>query len=499
MNIFSAGLFTETNTFSPIPTGIADFNVTRPNDVKEGTCQLCEMIPFAAWQEKARARGDNFSFGLFAWAQPAGITTRSAYETLRDELVTSLQSNGPTDVVLLCLHGAMIAEGYDDCEGDLLRHIRKQAGTDGIIAVELDLHCHLTPMMIEQADIIVTYKEYPHIDVAIRGEELFDLAIDANLGKTKPTMALFDCKLVGMYPTSTPIMRNFINTMLAAEQLDGVLSVSFAHSFPFGDVPEAGAKLLVVTDNNFPLAKQLAEKLGMEVFALRHQINFESLPLDEALLKALSVSAKLDAVKHKPVLVADQSDNAGAGAPSDSTYALRWLLDHQVQKAAIAIFYDPEVVKVAIAAGIGATLQVRLGGKMGISSGDPVDIKVHVLSIKKGYQHRWPQEKNDPIFTSIGDAVALRCEGIDIIASSKRCQCFSPCIFEDFSIPIQEKAILVVKSMQHFYGAFAPIASEVIYMSAPGAVSLNIKEIPYQRMTTDDKYPWIEDPFAIAR
>ena len=150
----------------------------------------------------------------------------------------------------------------------------------------------------------------------------------------------------------------------------------------------------------------------------------------------------------------------------------------------------------AIAAGVGASLQVRLGGKMGPSSGDPVDIKVLVLSIKKAYQHRWPQEQQDPIFTPIGDAVALRCEGIEIIVSSERCQCFSPCIFEDFGISIQEKAILVVKSTQHFYGAFAPIASEVIYMAAPGAVSLNIKEIPYQRMTTEDKYPWVEDPFA---
>ena len=496
MNIFSAGLFTETNTFSPIPTGIADFNVSRSSDIEDGTRQLTDMIPFAGWQEKSKARGHHFVFGLFAWAQPAGLTTRSAYEKLRDEIVTSLQSNGPTDIILLCLHGAMVAEGYDDCEGDLLRHIRQQAGPDMIIAVELDLHCHLTPVMIEQANIIVTYKEYPHTDVAIRGEELFDLAVDASLGKSKPTMALFDCHMVGMYPTSIPIMREFIDAMVATENLGGVLSVSFSHSFPFADVPEAGGKLLVVTNDNLPLANQLAKKLGMEVFALRHQINFDSLPLEEALPRALSLSGQLDNNQHKPVIVADQSDNAGAGAPSDSTFALQWLLEHQVPNVAMAIVYDPQVVKVAIAAGVGASLQVRLGGKMGPSSGDPMDIKVLVLSIKKTYQHRWPQEQQDPIFTPIGDAVALRCEGIEIIVSSERCQCFSPCIFEDFGISIQEKAILVVKSTQHFYGAFAPIASEVIYMAAPGAVSLNIKEIPYQRMTTEDKYPWVEDPFA---
>src|SRR5690606_33223657 len=98
-----------------------------------------------------------------------------------------------------------------------------------------------------------------------------------------------------------------------------------------------------------------------------------------------------------PVVVADQSDNVGAGAPGDSTFTLRWLLDRLAQDVAMAIFYDPEVVKFAKKAGQGASLAVRLGGKIGPASGDPVDIEVTVLSILDSYMHEFPQQSGKPI------------------------------------------------------------------------------------------------------
>lgn len=496
MNIFVAGLFAETNTFSPIPTGINDFDVIRPGDLKSGTRQLSDMVPFIQWRQKAEARNDCFIFGLFAWAQPAGITTAATYESLRDEILASLQANRPVDVVLLNLHGAMVACGYNDCEGDLISLIRQQVGPKVIIAAELDLHCHLSQAMIENANIIITYKEYPHVDVGARGDELYDLAIDASLGKSHPVMAFFDCKMMGMYPTSSPEMQRFIDSMVETEEKDEVLSVSFAHSFPYGDVPDAGSKVLVVTNNNRPLAEQMAKTLGEQVFFLRHQINFDSLPMDDALSKALAIIARTVIGSKKPVVVADQSDNAGAGAPSDATFTLQWLLDHQVCDAAMAIFYDPQVVKLAIAAGEGAKLQVRLGGKMGVTSGDPLDLSVTVSTIKKDYVHRFPQEEGEPVSIPIGDIAALHCGGVEIVVSSERCQCYSPCIFDDLGISSANKKLLVIKSTQHFYGAFAPIASDIIYMAAPGAVPPIMQQIKYERMSTDNKYPWIDNPFS---
>jgi microcystin degradation protein MlrC len=194
--------------------------------------------------------------------------------------------------------------------------------------------------------------------------------------------------------------------------------------------------------------------------------------------------------------VADQSDNTGGGAPGDATYALRWLLDHDAKGVAIAIFYDPEVVKIAKKAGKGATLPIRLGGKMGPHSGDPVDIEVTVLSMLDEYMHEWPQQSGEALKHPAGDIVALRCGGIDIVVGNERCQCFSPSIFSDLGIDPKAKRILIPKSVQHFYGAFAPIAAEVIYMAAPGAVAPDATLIAYRRLDTSRLYPWIEDPLA---
>lgn len=492
MKIFSACLAAETNTFSPIPTGLDDFNQVRAADIANGTWRIEQVPPLDVWQAKALARGDKYETGLLAWAQPAGPATRSTYEALRDEILSDLCAAGPVDMVLLFLHGAMMAQGYEDCEGDILARVREIVGPEVTVAVELDLHCHVTKKMISNATIINTYKEYPHTDVNARAAELFELAVDAQVGKTKPTMALFDCRMMGMYPTTSPQMRGFVNAMKDIEKKPDVLAVSFAHSFPFGDMPDGGGKMLVVTDNNPELAASLTEELGMQLFSMRHQIDFPSLPLDEALSKAVSLSQQ----NNKPVVVADQSDNAGGGAPSDSTFALGWLLKHEVQNAAVAIMYDPEVVKLAKAAGIGAEFDVRLGGKIATVSGDPLDIRIKVLNYAANYIHKFPQDEGEPSLWPIGDVAALQCQGIDILVSSIRGQCLSPCIFDDLGIDPKGKSLMVIKSTQHFYGPFAPIASEVIYMAGPGAVPLVMQQIRYTRMRTDDKYPWVDDPFV---
>src|SRR5205085_875420 len=147
-----------------------------------------------------------------------------------------------------------------------------------------------------------------------------------------------------------------------------------------------------------------------------------------------------------PVVVADQSDNPGGGAPGDATFALRWLLDHRADGVAMAIFYDPEVVKIARKAGRGATLPVRLAGKMGSSSGEPVDMEVTVLSTRDNYMQVWPQQSGQPLSYPVGDVVALRRGGIDMVVGSLRCQCLSPTIFSDFGIDPRRKRVLIAKS-----------------------------------------------------
>jgi microcystin degradation protein MlrC len=493
MKIFAAGIATETNTFCPVPTGREDFLVQRGKDVLEGRITQPSLDLSAIWGHQAKARGDEFLFSLMAWAQPGGITVRSAYESLRDEMLNDLRTAMPVDVVLLMLHGAMVAQGYDDCEEDMISRVRDIVGPTTVIGVELDLHCHLSPSMIAPADIVITYKEYPHIDMNDRARELFDLAVATKLGSIRPTMALFDCRMIGLYPTTSQPFRGFVDAMTEAERRKGMLSISFGHGFQFADVQHVGAKMLVVTDDDQGLAERVAREFGLRVHALRGQIGFDSLalPMEEALSKAL-------ASKKTPVVVADQSDNAGGGAPGDATFALRWLLDHQAEDVAMAIFYDPEVVRIARKAGKGATLTVRLGGKMGSFSGAPVDMEVTILSMLDDYMHALPQRSGEPYLYPAGDVVALRCGSIDIVVGSERCQCFSPSIFGDLGIDPMLKRLLIPKSVQHFYEAFAPIAGEVIYMAAPGAVAPDPRQINYRRLDTSRLYPWAEAPLADA-
>lgn len=494
MKIFAAGIATETNTFCPVPTGLADFDVQRGSDVLRGVVQYPALDLTEVWGRQDAQRVHNFVFSLNAWAQPSGTTVRAAYEELRDEMLSDLRRAQPVDVVLLMLHGAMVAHGYDDCEADILRHVREIVGPETVIGVELDLHCHLSEAKIAHADVVITYKEYPHVDINERARELFDLCIAASRHEIKPCKALFDCRMVGMYPTTRQPLRSLVDALSAAERRAGVLSVSFGHGFQFADVPHVGAKVLVITDGDPKLAANVAAELGKQLYDVRDQIGFElvSLGMEIALSRAM-------ASNRVPIVVADQSDNTGGGAPGDATFALRWLLDHGAEDVATAIFYDPEVVRIARRAGVGARLSVRLGGKMSKASGDPLDIEVVVHAIRESYQHSLPQQTGKPWTFPAGDVVALRCGTVDIVVSSLRCQCLSPTVFSDLEIELCRKKILMPKSYQHFYGAFEPIAGEIIYMAASGAVPPDPREMSYRRLDTSRLYPWFNDPLAVTQ
>ncbi len=496
MRSFVAGIVTETNTFSPIPTGASEWErVDRPEDIVPDSS-------LDGFRRKAAAAGDEVVFGLYAFAMPAGITVRKAYEDLRDELLGQLRAAMPVDAVFLPLHGAMVADGYDDAEGDLIERVRALVGPDVKIGVHIDLHCHLTQRMLDHCDALVIYKEYPHTDMAARAEDLYDLIRDAHLGRTEPVMAMFDCRFMGIVPTNPQPMRDFVDAMMAAEGAEGVLSLSLGHGFPWGDVPDCGARMLAVVDgkavdDGSAVAHATAAAWGRRFFDLRHEVAVKPLALDAALDRAL-------AAPRGPVVVADQADNAGGGAPSDSTFVLRRLLERGVPDAALAMMWDPIVVHLAKSAGVGARLAVRLGGKMGPTSGDPLDLDATVAGIRDGLVQMWPQVDGS-LASPAGDCVHLRVHGlagapsaggdVDVIVTTRRGQVLGIEVFTAFGIDLSTKRVVVVKSIQHFYAAYAPVAAEVVYMAAPGAVAPLMEAIPLVRADLH-AFPWVEDPFA---
>ena len=475
MKLFTALLGTETNTFSPFLTGLHNFEQTLL--VRHGQHPdppPAFSLPLVIWRERARERDWQVVESLAAFATPAGTTLRPVYEALRDEILADLRAALPVDLVLLNMHGAMVAEGYDDAEGDLLARVREIVGPEVPIGGELDLHCHLTQQMVDAATVLVTFKEYPHIDIAERAEEVFQLTADAAEGKTQPHIALRDCGLLGVYHTSREPMRSFVDGMSALEQqegvLTGVLSVSLAHGFPWGDVAELGTRVLVVTDNQHALGDEIAASLCAKLDDIFDDAQPPYRTLDESIGEALAFNGQ-------PVVLADVADNSGGGAPNDSTFVLRRLLERGVGNAAVGCIWDPGVVELAQEIGEGVTTNLRIGGKLGPMSGDPVDLRVRIGQIARDATQRFG-DGTQPL----GDAVALHAEnGVDIVVNTKRTQTFSPHVFTNVGIDPAQKKILVVKSMQHFYAAFAPIAAKIIYVAAPGALVPDFSLLDYQQ------------------
>ena len=488
MKVFTAGLKTETNTFSPMPTGYANFaERCLVRNGNHGDNPSLSAAPLLIFRERAKQRGWSVMESLCTSAQPAGLTVRSVYESFRAEILADLCAAMPVDMVLFNLHGAMVADGYDDCEGNLLARAREIVGPDVPIGAELDLHCHLTPKMVENATALVIYKEYPHTDYAERAEELFDIIANTAEGKVHPAPSVFDCRMIGLYHTTTEPMRSYVDRLKQLEKQDDVLSISVAHGFPWGDVPDMGTKILVITDNNPDEGDRLAAKLGRQLFDRREQLRPDYLTIDEALQRVLEID-------RSPVVLSDGSDNAGGGAPGDSTFILRALLDRGIHNAALACIWDPIAVSMAMDAGVGAQLNLRIGGKVGPMSGDPLDLRVTVTGVRpRATQSFGPKDTRATV--QLGDAVAIHAEGIDIVLNSVRAQTFSPDCFSTVGIDPQSKHILVVKSNQHFYAAFAPIAAEVLYVAAPGALDPDVTKVPYKCIDLD-KWPLVDNPFV---
>lgn len=479
MKIFLASLGTETNTFSPFVTGQRDFAETYlTRNGEYGDEPFMFAVPLITWRQRAEERGWSVCESLSTFAQPGGLTVRSVYESFRDEILTDLRQAMPVDAVFLSLHGAMVAEGYDDAEGDLIERTRAVVGPDVPIGVELDLHCHLTAKMVEQATAIVLFKEYPHTDFAERADDLFDIIADTLAGDVQPHMALHNCHMIGVFHTSREPMRGFVDEIKGLEGTDHLLSISIAHGFPWGDVADMGTRMLVVTDNRPNEGAALAERLCRRFNAMREQTQPGYLSIDEALDRALAIAASEPG---KPVVLADVSDNAGGGAPSDSTFLLRALLERGIGGAAVASLWDPVAVRLAANAGEGAEFDLRLGGKMGPMSGDPLDLRVRVTKVVPDAIQTVGQPPNTAL-SRLGDAVALRANGVDIVVNSIRTQTFNPDAFTNLGIDAASRRILVVKSMQHFYAGFAPIAQDILYVAAPGALIPHFDQLPYRKV-----------------
>lgn len=484
MRVFTASIATETNTFGPLPTGW-------PSWLEGGYAPAGRhpdhmtffAAPLWALRQVAPQRGWTVVEGLVAGAQPSGVTPRAVWQRLRDELLADLRAAGPVDLVLLGLHGAMVADGVDDCEGELLAAVRAIVGPQVVVGAELDPHTHLSAAMVQATDLLVAFKHYPHTDMLERAHELLALAEATVQRRIRPTAGVADTGAILVLHTTREPARGFVQRIQALEGHDGVLSISVIHGFPYGDVPDMGTQVLVYTDGDAAAAQALARQLADELLALRDALETPHPDMDQAFDQALALPGA------GPAVLADRADNPGSGSPGDSTYLLRRLLERAagpdggpnagLVPAVLGPLWDAAAVRTAFEAGEGAQLALRLGGKTGPSSGEPLDTFARVVALRPAAHMTGLGGTPLPL----GDAALLDLgHGVQVVLVSQRQQAMGTDLFTQFGVDLAAQRTVVVKSAQHFQAAFAPLARGVVYVGAPGAASPHLHTLPYQRI-----------------
>ena len=478
MRVFIAMLSHETNTFKTIATDRRQFETRElryGGEILEayrgtGTC-LGGMI------DGASARGLALLPSLAAGASPAGRVTRSFYEDAKTRICADLRAAGTLDGVLLDLHGAMVVEGADDGEGDLLRAVREVVGATVPVGVTLDFHANVTEDMVRHATLLHGYKTYPHVDMAERGLEAAHRLADIAAGTLRPTIAFRQPRLlppIAGQLTSRGPMRRLYDLADEMERDPRVITVSIFAGFPLADIHDAGLSIYVATKDDPALAAALADRLEAVAWEHRHEFLHHAVPVAEAVAQALRAGKR-------PVVLADIADNTGGGAAGDGTEILRELLRVNAPSATVACLWDPEAAAACTKAGVGATVSLDVGGKIDGNHGAPVAITGRVAALSDGnFIHKGPMMRGLP--GRLGPTAVLASGGVKVILISHRWQTLDPEMIRITGIEPLDEQIVVVKSSIHYRAAFEALAASIIEVDAPGLSSSNLDRFTFTRV-----------------
>jgi microcystin degradation protein MlrC len=411
-------------------------------------------------------------------ATPGGIVARDVYDTFKAAILEAIESGkGRIDGVLLSLHGAMVTEDHADGEGALLASLREALGPSVPILATLDLHANISPEMVALSDALFPYESYPHTDQYDRGFEAGVCLAGILRGELRPVMKMKRLPmLVPSMQTAKPPLSDLTAKIHALEASPEVINAAVVHGFGWADTPYTGMSVLAVTDGDLARAQDIVDALASEIMVRKEEFRRTLTPLDEAVRRGMDAPAG-------PVVLADPSDNPGGGGPGDGTHILSKLVELGVKNAAVAVITDPAVVQEAIRAGVGATIEVCLGGKVESPkiNGTPVKALARVRTITDGvFVNKGPMAKG--LENNIGRTVVLAVGGIDVIVPERRFQPWDPEIFRRMGIEPLEKSILVVKSSLHFRAAYEGLATEIIEVDTPGLLSSNFSNFTYRHL-----------------
>ncbi|MEM9781345.1 MAG: M81 family metallopeptidase [Pseudomonadota bacterium] len=472
------GFLHETNTFGPSKATYADFvSGGGAGRMVEGEAIAAALagtnVAIAGALEHAEAAGWTVLPTLWCATSPSAHVTEDAFERIAGRLADLLGAAMPLDGVFLDLHGAMVTEHLDDGEGELLRRLRDRLGAVPIVA-SLDLHANVTPAMVALTDALVSYRTYPHVDMADTGRRAAGM-LGSIMDGARPVKAFLQAPfLTAIAWQSTDVAPAARLYARVADLSHDGTSVSFNMGFPAADIPDCGMSVTAYG----PAAEQAAETLMAEIVAAEAEFAGTVYEPDEAIARALSLAEGAS----RPVVISDTQDNPGAGADSDTTGMLRALVAAgSAAPMAIGNLFDPESARHAHAAGEGATVRLALGAKSGIPGDAPFEAAFVVERLSDG-RFRAPGPFYGGRAIEMGPSACLRLGSLRIAVVSAKAQMADRAMFETLGIAVALQAVVVVKSSVHFRADFAPAAEAILVARAPGPMAVDPSTLPWRRL-----------------
>lgn len=476
MRIAVAGFMHESNTFAPLPTDLQRF---RDGSLTYGDA----VIPI--WQDAHHEMGGfiagaaKFGYDLvpvaMAWATPAGPVTDEFFDHFTDALATGVKL-ARADGVLLALHGAMVTPKHPDADAETLRRVRRALGPNVPLSVSLDFHGNVSAQMAETANVLVGYQTYPHIDQRERGLLAAELVSRAVKGEIKPVCYVAKppmlLNLLGQDTAREP-MAGLMRKCRETEKRPGILSVSLMAGFPYADVPDMGASVIVVADGDRDLAKAAADEVGSAMWDVREQLNVVSPEAEEAVRAAVACT-KL------PALLIDLGDNIGGGSAGDGTVLLAELLKQKATGFVVPMF-APVAVEQAKAAGVGGTVEVTIGASTGTLHGSAIKVRGLVRSLHdgkwlEGEARHGGRRQNDQGHTAVLDLGGNNL----VVLNTLRTPPFSLGQLTSLGIDPKAARAIVVKAAVAYKAAYAPVGGTIIEVDTPGLTAINAARFEYK-------------------
>jgi microcystin degradation protein MlrC len=404
-----------------------------------------------------------------ARAGSAGPLSAEGWRKLSGELLSAVEAKlDGIDGIYVSLHGAMGADGELDPEGHLLTEIRRMAGPRARIVISLDLHGILTDRMLRQVDGLAAYWTYPHVDFADTGVRAAKLLLRLLEGGLRPTTArvVIPALVRGdELITRTGCYGDLIRECRRLEHEGRALSAGILIGNPFTDVPELCCQALVTTDGDPELASREAIRLAAEFWPQRFRMQGKLIGLDRAIAQAHSIDG--------PVLFTDAADATSSGATGDSNVIVKALREAGYGKRVLAQIVDPAAEAAAHAAGVGAAIEVTLGGALDPARFAPMPVGAKVRLLSDGRSRLETMR----IGLDAGPTAVLTFDNFTVVVLSRTVSLFDRAMYFSNGIDPRDFDLIVVKSPHTEFHMYDAWVEKNFNIDAPGATSADLKSL----------------------